>query len=105
MGREAEAERERQEVERRRREEERLIQQRKDAEQAKNKEMLEQMKKQAGQESLNMKIRGKKILDIVADDLKNVDASEIEKAHEAQVQKKRQNKIKIRKDESKRVDH
>merc|ERR1719253_1438880 len=72
----------------------------------KNKEMLEEMKKQADSlKAANLKVGGKKITEIVADDLEKIGIGEIEKAREAQVQRERQEKIRQRKLESKRVDH
>eukprot|EP00931_Biecheleriopsis_adriatica_P033601 TRINITY_DN194_c0_g1_i2.p1 TRINITY_DN194_c0_g1~~TRINITY_DN194_c0_g1_i2.p1 ORF type:complete len:1149 (+),score=363.94 TRINITY_DN194_c0_g1_i2:107-3553(+) len=103
---EAEAERIRQEEERRRREAERAEQKRKEAEMSKNMEMLEQMKKQADNAKVaNLKVGGKKITEIEADDLQNIGMEQIEKAREAQVLRERQDKIRSRKMESKRVDH
>eukprot|EP00441_Pelagodinium_beii_P044795 CAMPEP_0197620830 /NCGR_PEP_ID=MMETSP1338-20131121/1561_1 /TAXON_ID=43686 ORGANISM="Pelagodinium beii, Strain RCC1491" /NCGR_SAMPLE_ID=MMETSP1338 /ASSEMBLY_ACC=CAM_ASM_000754 /LENGTH=1106 /DNA_ID=CAMNT_0043190115 /DNA_START=66 /DNA_END=3386 /DNA_ORIENTATION=- len=102
----AEAEKVRQEEERRRREAERAEQKRKEAELTKNKEMLEQMKKQADTvRAANLKVGGKKITEIEADDLENIGIDQIEKAREAQVLRERQDKIRNRKMESKRVDH
>jgi len=102
----AEAEKVRQEEERRRREAERAEQKRKEAELNKNKEMLEQMKKQADSaKAANLKVGGKKITEIEADDLENIGIDKIEKAREAQVLRERQDKIRNRKMESKRVDH
>eukprot|EP00913_Durusdinium_trenchii_P019605 g18430.t1 len=68
-------------------------------------EMLEQMKKQAEQKATNLKVAGKKITEIEADDLSNISFDQIEKAREAQVLRERQDKIRQRKAESKRVDH
>eukprot|EP00930_Biecheleria_cincta_P022810 TRINITY_DN1658_c0_g1_i1.p1 TRINITY_DN1658_c0_g1~~TRINITY_DN1658_c0_g1_i1.p1 ORF type:complete len:1165 (+),score=318.11 TRINITY_DN1658_c0_g1_i1:305-3496(+) len=103
---EAEAEKVRQEEERRRREAERAEQKRKEAEMVKNKEMLEQMKKQADSaKAANLKVGGKKITEIEAEDLKEIGIEQIEKAREAQVIRERQDKIRNRKMESKRVDH
>ena len=103
---EAEAERARQEEERHRREKEREEQKRKEQSMIKNKEMLEEMKKQADSlKAANLKVGGKKITEIVADDLEKIGIGEIEKAREAQVQRERQEKIRQRKLESKRVDH
>ncbi|CAE7024426.1 eif3a [Symbiodinium natans] len=102
---EAEKERRRQEEERKRREVEKQEQRKKEAELQKNMEMLEQMKKQAEQKATNLKVAGKKITEIEADDLTNISFDQIEKAREAQVLKERQDKIRQRKAESKRVDH
>mmetsp|Transcript_40154 Transcript_40154/g.92869 ORF Transcript_40154/g.92869 Transcript_40154/m.92869 type:complete len:1180 (+) Transcript_40154:120-3659(+) len=102
---EAERERKRQEEERKRRETEKQEQRKKEAELQKNMEMLEQMKKQAEQKATNLKVAGKKITEIEADDLTNISFDQIEKAREAQVLKERQDKIRQRKAESKRVDH
>lgn len=102
---EAEQERKRQEEERKRREVEKQEQRKKEAELQKNMEMLEQMKKQAEQKATNVKVAGKKITEIEADDLTNISFDQIEKAREAQVLKERQDKIRQRKAESKRVDH
>jgi len=102
---EAEAERIRLAEERSRRELEREEQKRKDAKMKETKEMLEQMKKQDESKPTNLKIGGKKIGDITAEDLESVNINEIEKAREAQVQRERQEKIRQRKLESKRVDH
>ncbi|CAE8625115.1 unnamed protein product, partial [Polarella glacialis] len=101
---EAEQERLRQEVERQRRAVDREEQKRKEAEIAKNKEMLEQMKKLADQKS-NLKVAGKKITDIEEEDLDNISFDQIEKAREAQITRERQDKIRARKMENKRVDH
>lgn len=103
--REAEAERLRQEDERERRAREREEQKKKEAAMAKNKEMLEQMKKQAEQNAKNVKVAGKKITEIVVDDLEKIGFDQIEKAREQQVLRERQEKIRQRKLESKRVDH
>lgn len=102
---EAEQERKRQEEERKRREVEKQEQRKKEAELQKNMEMLEQMKKQAEQKATNLKVAGKKITEIEADDLSNISFDQIEKAREAQVLRERQDKIRQRKAESKRVDH
>merc|ERR1719329_924141 len=67
--------------------------------------MLDQMKKQAEDRSVNLKVGGKKIHEIEAEDLAKIGFDEIEKAREAQVQRERQEKIRQRKLESKRVDH
>ncbi|CAE8695342.1 unnamed protein product, partial [Polarella glacialis] len=101
---EAEQERLRQEVERQRRAVDREEQKRKEAEIAKNKEMLEQMKKLADQKS-NLKVAGKKITDIEEEDLDNISFDQIEKAREAHITRERQDKIRARKMENKRVDH
>eukprot|EP00929_Paragymnodinium_shiwhaense_P085951 TRINITY_DN4640_c1_g1_i2.p2 TRINITY_DN4640_c1_g1~~TRINITY_DN4640_c1_g1_i2.p2 ORF type:complete len:1291 (+),score=520.77 TRINITY_DN4640_c1_g1_i2:132-4004(+) len=102
---EAEQERQRQVEERKKRELDREEQKKKDARIAKNKEMLEQMKKQADARSVNLKVGGKKITEIEADDLENIAFEQIEKARESQVQRERQEKIRQRKLESKRIDH
>jgi len=102
---EAEKERRRQEEERKRREVEKQEQRKKEQELQKNLEVLEQMKKQAEQKATNLKVAGKKITEIEADDLTNISFDQIEKAREAQVLKERQDKIRQRKAESKRVDH
>ncbi|CAE7351950.1 TIF3A1 [Symbiodinium sp. CCMP2592] len=102
---EAEKERRRQEEERKRREVEKQEQRKKEQELQKNLEVLEQMKKQAEQRATNLKVAGKKITEIEADDLTNISFDQIEKAREAQVLKERQDKIRQRKAESKRVDH
>ncbi|CAE7328064.1 crt [Symbiodinium sp. CCMP2456] len=102
---EAEKERKRQEEERKRREAEKQEQRKRELELQKNMEVLEQMKKQAEQKASNLKVAGKKISEIEADDLTNISFDQIEKAREAQVLKERQDKIRQRKAESKRVDH
>mmetsp|Transcript_7144 Transcript_7144/g.17135 ORF Transcript_7144/g.17135 Transcript_7144/m.17135 type:complete len:1180 (+) Transcript_7144:164-3703(+) len=102
---EAEKERKRQEEERKRREAEKQEQRKRELELQKNLEVLEQMKKQAEQKATNLKVAGKKISEIEADDLSNISFDQIEKAREAQVLKERQDKIRQRKAESKRVDH
>merc|ERR550514_630377 len=101
----AEAERNRKEEERRRRESEKEEQRRREAAMAKNKELLEQMKKQAEQTNAKVKVGGKRITEIVADDLEKIGVDQIEKAREEQVQRERAEKIRQRKLESKRVDH
>eukprot|EP00933_Yihiella_yeosuensis_P072717 TRINITY_DN8120_c0_g1_i1.p1 TRINITY_DN8120_c0_g1~~TRINITY_DN8120_c0_g1_i1.p1 ORF type:complete len:1189 (-),score=396.77 TRINITY_DN8120_c0_g1_i1:579-4019(-) len=101
----AAAERARQEVERARREAERKEKKQKEAELAKNKEMLEQMKKQADRKADNLKVGGKKITEIEAEDLETISVEQIEKAREAQNQRERQEKIRNRKLECKRIDH
>eukprot|EP00437_Effrenium_voratum_P001883 CAMPEP_0181422406 /NCGR_PEP_ID=MMETSP1110-20121109/13598_1 /TAXON_ID=174948 /ORGANISM="Symbiodinium sp., Strain CCMP421" /LENGTH=1164 /DNA_ID=CAMNT_0023545503 /DNA_START=137 /DNA_END=3631 /DNA_ORIENTATION=+ len=98
---EAEQERRRQEEDKKRREVERQEQQRKEAERQRNLEMLEQLQKQA----TNLKVAGRKITEIEAGDLSNISTEQIEKARQAQVLKERQEKIRLRKAESKRVDH
>mmetsp|Transcript_114923 Transcript_114923/g.371421 ORF Transcript_114923/g.371421 Transcript_114923/m.371421 type:complete len:1190 (-) Transcript_114923:112-3681(-) len=104
--REAEAERVRQEEERKRREVEREEQNRKNAQMVICKEKLEQLKKTAVDiNKASLKVAGKKITEIVADDLEKIGFDQIEKAREAQVQRERQEKIRQRKLESKRVDH
>merc|ERR1712136_707507 len=65
-------------------------QRRKEAELAKNKEVLEEMKKNA---------------EIAASDLEEITFDQIKKAQEAQVTRERQEKIRQRKMENKRVDH
>lgn len=102
---EAAAERKRQDEERRRREADREEQRRKEAEIAKNKEMLEQMKKQAEQKAANLKVGGKKITEIEEEDLEKISFDQIEKAREAQLLRDRQDKIRNRKMENKRIDH
>merc|ERR1711871_1879707 len=71
------------------------------------KEMIEQMKKQDESQSKpsNLKIAGKKIGDIQAEDIEKFSLGELEKAREQQVTRDRQEKIRQRKLESKRVDH
>eukprot|EP00933_Yihiella_yeosuensis_P034259 TRINITY_DN2776_c0_g1_i6.p1 TRINITY_DN2776_c0_g1~~TRINITY_DN2776_c0_g1_i6.p1 ORF type:complete len:1229 (+),score=452.93 TRINITY_DN2776_c0_g1_i6:132-3818(+) len=101
----AAAERRRLEEERKRREADRQEQKRKEAEMAKNMEMLEQMKKTADVKAVNLKVAGKKITEIEAEDLNKISFDEIEKAREAQVHRDRLDKIRARKMESKRVDH
>eukprot|EP00428_Durinskia_dybowskii_P000002 CAMPEP_0170292592 /NCGR_PEP_ID=MMETSP0116_2-20130129/46392_1 /TAXON_ID=400756 /ORGANISM="Durinskia baltica, Strain CSIRO CS-38" /LENGTH=900 /DNA_ID=CAMNT_0010544087 /DNA_START=104 /DNA_END=2803 /DNA_ORIENTATION=+ len=104
--REAEAERARQEIEREKREREREEQRKREQEMIKNKEMLEEMKKQADlSKASNLKIQGKKIQEIVAEDLTKLDPVQIMQAREAQMKRDRQEKIRQRKLESKRVDH
>mmetsp|Transcript_23469 Transcript_23469/g.52737 ORF Transcript_23469/g.52737 Transcript_23469/m.52737 type:complete len:1166 (+) Transcript_23469:139-3636(+) len=101
---EAEAERARQEEERKRREIEREEQSKRQAQMARNKEMLEQMKKETS-DKVKIKVAGKTITQIDAEDLENIGFDQIEKARGAQVQRERQEKIRQRKLESKRVDH
>jgi len=103
--RERDVERQRQEVERRRREQERADKKKAEAEKNKNIEMLTQMKKQAEEGSVNLKVAGKRIADIGADDLDKINFNDIEKARDVQLQRVRQEKIRQRKLESKRVDH
>merc|ERR1711957_445724 len=55
--------------------------------------------------AVNLKVGGKKISELVADDLDTISFDQIEKARETQVQRERQEKIRLRKMESKRVDH
>merc|ERR550537_1564100 len=69
------------------------------------KEMLEQMKNREENKPSNLKIGGKKIGDIQAEDMEGISFDQIEKAREAQVTRERQEKIRQRKLESKRVDH
>eukprot|EP00971_Amphidinium_carterae_P240346 4771549-Amphidinium_carterae.1 len=72
----------------------------------KTEEMLAQMKKQAEQRrNATVKVGGKKIDQIGAADLSNFTLDQIEKAKEAQELKERQERIRQRKLESKRVDH
>lgn len=102
---EAEAERKRLQEERNKREAEREEQKRKDAKMKETKEMLEQMKKQDESKPSNLKIAGKKIGDIQAEDIEKFSIDELERARQTQVQRERQEKIRQRKLESKRVDH
>jgi len=102
---EAEAERKRLQEERNKREIEREEQRKKDAKMKETKEMLEQMKKQDESKPSNLKIAGKKIGDIQAEDIEKFSLHELEHAREVQVQRERQEKIRQRKLESKRVDH
>merc|ERR1719389_496192 len=67
--------------------------------------MLEQMKNREENKPSNLKIGGKKIGDIQAEDMESISFDQLEKAREAQVQRERQEKIRQRKLESKRVDH
>merc|ERR1719203_2231666 len=104
--REAEVERQRQDDERVKREQDRELQRKKEQETQKNKEMLEEMKKQADlSKSSNLKIEGKKIKEIDASDMGHLDPAKILAARQAQIQRERQEKIRQRKLESKRVDH
>lgn len=102
---EREAERIRLEEQKRLREQDRDRQRRKEAELAKNKEVLEEMKKNAEKQSLKVKVGGKNISEIAASDLEEITFDQIKKAQEAQVTRERQEKIRQRKMENKRVDH
>merc|ERR1719471_1694858 len=64
------------------------------------------MKKRASDiNKASLKVAGKKITEIVEEDLETIGFDKIERAREAQVQRERQEKIRQRKMESKRVDH
>merc|ERR1712048_1378741 len=103
--REAEVERARQAEERKRREQEREEHKRREAAIAQNKEMLDQMKKIAETKAVNLKVDGKKITEIEADDLAKIGIDKIKNARDAQLVRERQEKIRLRKLESKRIDH
>merc|ERR1719265_2971215 len=106
---EAERERKRQEEERRRREVEKEEQKRKDAELSRNKEILEQMKR--GDTSAKVKVStkdgSKRITEMTAEDLEQgtIGIDQIERARQAQMSRERQEKIRQRKLEAKRIDH
>ena len=63
------------------------------------------MKKNAEKQSLKVKVGGKNISEIAASDLEEITFDQIKKAQEAQVTRERQEKIRQRKMENKRVDH
>jgi len=99
-------ERIRQEDERIKREREREEQKKREQELVKNRAMLEEMKKQADlSKASNLKIEGKKLTEIDAEDMTKLDPAKIIQAREAQKRRDRQEKIRQRKLESKRVDH
>jgi len=106
---EQEAERVRLEDEKKKRDLDRELQKKKEREMAKNKEMLEDMKRQAthsvSKGASVVKVGGKKLTDLGAEDLEKLDASQIEKAREAQLNTERAQKVRLRKQEAKRVDH
>merc|ERR1712085_58480 len=64
------------------------------------------MKKQADlSKASNLKIEGKKIKEIDVSDMNNMDTAKLLAARQAQIHRERQEKIRHRKLESKRVDH
>merc|ERR1712217_451980 len=104
--REAEQERQRQEEDRRYREKEKAEMARKARGLEKNKETLKTIKQTAGDMgNTKLVVGGKKIAEITEDDLHNISAEQIEAAREGQLKRDRQEKIRQRKLESKRVDH
>lgn len=102
---EAALERQRLQEERAKREVERQEQKKRDEKMKQTQDMLEAMKKLDESKPTNLKIGGKKIADIQAEDVQDISFDQLEKAREAQVQRERQEKIRQRKLESKRVDH
>merc|ERR1711920_1092927 len=104
--REAEQERQRQEEDKRYREKEKAEMARKARVLEKNKETLKTIKQTAGDMgNTKLVVGGKKIAEITEDDLHNISAEQIEAAREGQLKRDRQEKIRQRKLESKRVDH
>merc|ERR1712087_344330 len=105
MRKEMEAENQRQEEERKRRDEERKKQQADDKKRREAENMLKDLQAKSADLNKAMTVGGKKINDITAADLETISPEQIEAARQVQLKRDRQEKIRNRKMESKRVDH
>merc|ERR1712151_1196321 len=105
MRKELEAENQRQEEERKRRDEERKKQQADDKKRREAENMLKDLQAKSADLNKAMTVGGKKINDITAADLETISPEQIEAARQVQLKRDRQEKIRNRKMESKRVDH
>ncbi|CEM02079.1 unnamed protein product [Vitrella brassicaformis CCMP3155] len=105
--REEEAEARRREEEKKKREEEKQKEEQEKKEVAKTQEMLEAIKKMAStsQAAAKITIGGKKLDEVGLDDVRHMNREVLEKAQEEQRIKERNEKIRQRKLEAKRVDH